>query len=101
MTLSQAQKLCLQISEKYATHLESVNWESVFKTEEELINALKGVYIPKKRTAPPYTFIGYQFIYSFAYYVQQDWTLSEKQMKQAKRLAVEIKKANAISEYKF
>lgn len=38
-------------------------------------------------------FTGYEFIYSFAFYVQKGWNLSRAQLTQAKRLALEIKKA--------
>lgn len=100
MTLHEAQMTCNRIESDYFFKGQ-VKWTDVFKSEDDLIQALKKVYIPKCRTAPPYTFKGYAYIYSFAYYVQKGWTLSEKQMTQCKRNALEIQKAAAIADYKF
>lgn len=101
MNLHEAQRICNQIDSKYALSIKSVKWNEVFGSEEEMLEALKRIYIPKNRTAPFYTFKGYAYIYSFAYYVQKGWKLSENQLRQCKRLAVEIKKASAIAEYIF
>jgi len=101
MTLKESQIICNKINGKYYRAVGSVKWDEVFDNEEQIIEALKKVYIPKSRTAPTSTFKGYEYIYSFAYYVQRGWTLSEKQMQQCKRLALEIKKASAIGDYKF
>lgn len=103
MTLNQAQRICNEIESDYARRygFQQIKWNQVFNSEEEIIEALKMVYIPKNRTAPPYTFRGYAYIYSFAYYVQKGWTLSAKQMTQCKRNALEIKKAAEIADYKF
>lgn len=100
MTLRQAQTVCTKLDAQYGAQVKQVKWNDVFSSEEELVEALANVFIPKGRIAPIYTFRGYEYIYSFAYYVQKGWTLSEKQMKQAKRLALEIKKAAAIKEYR-
>lgn len=100
MTLHQAQMTCNQIDSDFY-FFDRVKWTDVFKSEDELIQALKAIYIPKNRTAPFYTFKGYAYIYSFAYYVQKGWMLSAKQITQCKRLALEIKKAAAIADYKF
>lgn len=101
MNLKEARKICNEIDSKYRRNGDTVNWSDVFGSKEDMIDALRSIYIPKNRTAPLYTFIGYQYIYSFAYYVKQGWKLSEKQMKQCERLALEIKKASAISQYNF
>lgn len=103
MTLSQAQKICQEIEAEYAVKRlqNGVKWTDVFSAEQEMLSALGKIYIPKNRTAPVYTFKGYKYIYSFAYYVQQGQALSDKQIKQCKRLAVEIRKAAAIAEYEF
>ena len=103
MTLSQAQKICQEIEAEYAIKRlsNSIKWTDVFSTEQEMLSALGKIYIPKNRTAPVYTFKGYEFIYSYAYYVQKGWALSDKQIKQCKRLTVEIKKAAEIAGYKF
>lgn len=103
MDLIQAQTICNKIDAEYAyRQLQgSIKWTDVFGSEQEIVEALGKIYIPKSRTAPVSTFKGYEYIYSFAYYAQQGRTLSEKQIKQCKRLAVEIKKAVAIAEYQF
>ena len=100
MTLRQAQLICSEIDRNFYFY-NRVKWTDVFKDEKELLQALSEIYIPKGRTAPPYTFKGYAYIYSFAYYVQKGWTLSTKQITQCKRLALEIKKAKEISAYRF
>lgn len=41
---------------------------------------------------------GYEYIHSFAKQVQNGKTLSEKQIRQCKRLALEIKKAASIKD---
>lgn len=99
MTLIEAQITCREIDARKG--LKPVKWNNVFKNENEIVEALKQVYIPRNRTAPPFTFIGYAYIYSFAFYVQKGWELSKKQMEQCKRIAIEIKKAAAISSFQF
>ena len=99
MTLGQAQNICMEIDAKYARRLRSIKWTEVFGTEQELIEAIKVIPIPKDRVAPPYTFKGYVYIFSFAERLQKGIDLTEGQIKQAKRLAVEIEKARAIIEY--
>lgn len=103
MDLIQAQTICNKIDAEYAyRRLQgSIKWTDVFSTEQEIVEALGKIYIPKSRTAPAYTFKGYELIYSYAYYVQRGWKLSDKQITQCKRLAVEIKKAAEIAEYEF
>lgn len=103
MNLSQAQKICQEIEAEYAIKRlqNSIEWTDVFGSEQEMLSALGKIYIPKSRTAPAYTFKGYEIIYSYAYYVQKGWKLSDKQITQCKRLAVEIKKAAEIVEYEF
>lgn len=99
MTAMQAHKACMEISAKFGGGLRSVKWTEVFKDENELIESLKGVAVPSTREAPSCTFKGYEYIFSFAERLQEGKDLTEKQIAQAKRLALEIKKANAISEY--
>ena len=64
-------------------------------------DALKAIYVPEDRVAPYLTFKGYEYIYSFASRVQCGGELSAKQMTQCKRLAAEIRKAEAIKDYRF
>lgn len=103
MNLNEAQAVCQRIGGEYDRKrmTGSVTWNDVYESENELLNDLKKVFIPEKREAPPATFIGYSYIYSFAYYVQKGWPLSDKQMAQAKRIAVEIRKAASIAGYRF
>lgn len=103
MTLKQAQSICNKIESEavQANNFGQIRWQTVYGSEDEIVADLAKIYIPENRTAPAYTFRGYEFIYSFACYVKKGWTLSKKQMEQCKRLAVEIKKAAAIAEYTF
>ena len=100
MTLNNAQAICNELDSKYG-NVKETSWNTIYSSEEEIVDDLKKIYIPKKRVAPPFTFRGYEYIYSFAFYAQKGWTLSEKQMLQCKRLALEIKKAASIADYKF
>lgn len=84
---------------RHEANLGSIPWNLVYESEDELIGDLKKVYIPKGRHQMGHCFQGYEYIYTFAYYVQKGWELSAKQMTQAKRLALEIKKAVITSEY--
>lgn len=92
---------CKKVESQFvrAHSFQSVAWNSVYATEQELLDDLKKVYIPKGRGPLGHCFQGYEYIYSFAYYVQQGWALSAKQMTQAKRLALEIKKAVTAAQY--
>ena len=99
MNLRKAQTICNQIEAQYGVG--ETKWNDIYTSEQELINDLEYVYIPKDKTAPFGTFKGYEYIYSFAYYVRKGWKLSEKQIRQAKRLAKEIKKASMIAECYF
>lgn len=96
MNLRKAQILCSKIDAQYG--INGTKWNDVYSSEQELLDDLKNIYIPKNKTAPVGTFKGYEYIYSFAYYVQKGWELSDKQIRQAKRLAKEIKKASMIAE---
>lgn len=99
MNLMQAHKVCLEIDAQYGGGLRPVKWTEVFATEEQLVDAIRGIAVPKNRVAPDYTFKGYEYIFSFANRLHNGYALTEAQIRQAKRLAVEIKKANAISDY--
>jgi hypothetical protein len=69
--------------------LSGEKWNELFKTEQELINALVTVDITtyKKRYLK-----GYQFIESFQKWVNSGKELSPKQLTQLKRLAQELYK---------
>ncbi|MBQ4447445.1 MAG: hypothetical protein II897_04040 [Clostridia bacterium] len=99
MDLRKAQTICNKIDGEYAMAQMrgNVEWTEVFENEDAIIAALRDIAIPQKRIAPVGTFKGYEYIYSFAFYAQKGWNLREAQMRQCKRLAVEIKKAAAIA----
>lgn len=70
----------------------SVKWDSIFDTEEELLQALfhEKVKTPDDKV-PMYKWCGgYEYIKGFRNYYQKHGTLTEKQMVQLKRLATEI-----------
>lgn len=89
----------LEAQYKPAHSYKSVAWNEVYASEQELLDDLKKVYIPKSRGPLGHCFQGYEYIYAFAFYTKKGWELSPKQMTQAKRLALEIKKAVITSEY--
>lgn len=103
MNLRQAQNICTELeAERFRLtrgDQVSVKWNDVYSSEEALVEAIKGVAIPSNMVAPNCTFKGYGYIFSFAKRLQDGKELTEAQLRQAKRLAFEIKKANAISEY--
>lgn len=93
-----ATDICLQVDYKFQAHFRKVPWTDVFKTEDDLTTFLKNVYVPETRTPPHNTFRGYEYIYSFADRLQKGIPLTDAQMRQAKRLALEIYKAIMIQE---
>lgn len=99
MRLNEAQRICREIDAVRRGGIVSVKWGDLYSSEAELMEAIKGIAIPSDKVAPNYTFKGYEYIFSFAERLQNGQELTEAQLRQAKRLALEIKKANAISEY--
>ncbi len=85
----------------YAAIRGSIKWSDIFASEEEIVAALKEVEIPAKNSSffsmPVPVYSGYEYIHSFARRVQEGKDLTDAQMRQAKRLALEIKKAAAVS----
>ena len=80
--------------------IKKVKWTDIYSSEDEIIEDLKKVEIPVNEE-PPFAgmtpmFKGYQYIYSFSKRLQGGKELTPNQMKQAKRLALEIKKAASI-----
>lgn len=68
-------------------------WNEIFHSEEELLQALKE--IPQIDASHiPYT--GYVYINSFAKRVQEGKELTEKQITQAKRIAIQIRIAYEV-----
>lgn len=93
-----ASEICWKIDAEFNAHFRKVPWTDVYKTEDELISALEDIEVPANKTAPSNTFKGYEYIYSFASRLQNGVTLTDGQLRQAKRLALEIYKAVAIQE---
>jgi hypothetical protein len=95
-----AQTAAQKIGNRYA-NLDRIPWSKVYSPEEEIVADLKAVHIPEDGDwfgiNPLYK--GYEYIHSFAERVQSGRELSPAQMKQAKRLAVEIRKAAAVAEF--
>lgn len=98
--LRKAQVIVRKIDDKYRKNLDSVKWSTVYYSEAEIVEDLKKIRIPEKGEliAVYRLYAGYEYIHSFARWVQNGKTLTEKQMRQCKRLALEIKKAAAIAD---
>lgn len=98
--LRKAQVIVGQIDSKYKTSLNPVKWDTVYKSDAEIVEDLKKIRIPEKGEpmAVYRLYAGYEYIHSFARWVQNGKPLTEKQMRQCKRLALEIKKAAAIAD---
>ena len=98
--LRTAQIIVRKIDAEYRTSLNSVKWNDIYQFETEIVEDLKQIHIPAKEEI--YTisklYKGYEYIHSFAKQAQSGKTLSDKQIAQCKRLALEIKKAKAIKD---
>ena len=72
--------------------LERCRWDKIFESEDELIEAMfnEKVEVDEKTTPNWRLCIGYEYIKSFKEYYEKNGTLTEKQMRQLKRLAGEI-----------
>lgn len=70
----------------------SFKWDSIFDTEEELIEALfhEKVYTDEDKVPMHKWCGGYEYIKGFRKYYKKNGKLTEKQMVQLKRLASEI-----------
>lgn len=99
MNINEAQRICREIEAITMGGVKKVSWSELYNSEEELLKDLSKVYVPKNRVPPSYTFKGHEYIYSFATQLQSGKTLSEKQIAQCKRLALQIKKAAAVADY--
>lgn len=94
---AKAYEACMQVEAPYK--LNKCRWSDLYKTEQEIIDDLKSIYVPKSRTPLGNCFKGYQFIYSFVLKLQNGQELTDKQLTQAKRLALEVKKAATESKF--
>lgn len=98
--LRKAQTISMETQNKYKKSVNNVKWNEVYNNEQEIIDDLKKVYIPKESELILLhnIYMGYDFIHSFAKQIKSGKTLSEKQITQCKRLALEIKKASNIAD---
>lgn len=98
--LDKAQKISYDVYQKYSNNIKQLKWTDVYNSEQEIINDLKEVYIPNKKEEAALVYIpfykGYEYIHSFAKQVQNGKTLTEKQIVQCKRMALNIKIAWSI-----
>ncbi len=79
-----------------------ITWNEVYDSEDAILEDLMIVHVPTRAEftgAVSQLYRGYEYIHSFARTVQSGRSLSEAQMRQAKRLAREIKKAAAVAAY--
>lgn len=98
--INEAWKIVSRLEAMTKGGTKKVKWTDIYSSEDELINDLKKVEIPASGQ-PPFAgmtpmFRGYQYIFSFAKRLQDGRELTPKQMAQAKRIALEIKKASSI-----
>lgn len=78
---------------------EIIPWNHYFKSEDELLAALKSLDINKLHCLAKYRVImGHEYIISFTRQLQNGKELSEKQIVQCKRLSVQIYKASLLME---
>lgn len=97
--LRQAQSIIRKIDSKYNNGLNSVKWNDIYNSEDEMVEDLKNIHVPVNNEFPlVHLYGGYEYIHSFAKQVQNGKILSEKQIRQCKRLALEIKKAVSIKD---
>lgn len=95
-----ARSIVMEIEAQYLRRGVSAKWNEIYKTENEIIEDLLMVHVPETKQEEIYCYglyKGYQYINSFAKRVQSGNDLTDNQMKQCKRLAIEIKKAASIS----
>lgn len=100
LDLRKAQVVTRKIDFEYQSQIKTVKWTEIYNSESEILEDLKVIHIPNKEESHRiYTlYKGYEFIHSFAKQVQNGKSLTEKQMIQCKRLALEIKKAASIKD---
>lgn len=98
--INKARKIIMEIDFKYNSESKKIKWNDIYNSINEILEDLEHIHIPKKMPylgmSPLYK--GYEYINSFAKQVQNGKTLSEKQITQCKRLALEIKKAYSIKD---
>lgn len=97
--LRKAQIISRNIENQYRnTFDKTVKWTEIYNSESAIVEDLKNIHIPENKDITKILFLysGYEYIHSFAKLAQSNKTLTDRQMIQCKRLALEIKKASAI-----
>jgi hypothetical protein len=86
------------VNEMRIFQLTTSKFESFYNSIDEMLYELKHVYVPKNNEEIQIVGIykGFNYIHGFAKQLRQGKNLSEKQITQCKKLAVEIKKAYLI-----
>lgn len=99
--LRNAQIAVRKIEAEFCKNFNSIKWNEIYQSEDEIVEDLKQIHIPKKEDLYKIggLYKGYEYIHSFAKQVQSGKTLSDKQMTQCKKLAFEIKKAVTIKDF--
>lgn len=94
-------KAIKEVTELEAKYFRKTKWKEFYSNEAELIADIEKVVVPDKCHISNIVnlYSGYIFIHSFAANIQAGKTLTTKQLTQAKRLALQIKKAAAVSKY--
>lgn len=100
MNLNKAQMITQKTDGEFRKNVMGVKWTDVYKSESEIIEDLKKVHIPEEQELWMHInlYSGWSYIHSFARAVQSGKELTDKQMTQCKRLALEIKKAARIAD---
>lgn len=97
--LRQAQIISRNIENQYRNMFDkTVKWTEIYNSESAIVDDLKNIHVPENKdiTKVMYLYSGYEYIHNFAKLIQNNKALTEKQMIQCKRLALEIKKAWSI-----
>ena len=87
------------IQQRANMNSKKVKWTDFYKTETELLNVLKNANNDKIKSLVDKRYIkGYEYILSFKKQLDQQKELSDKQITQLKRLAIEVYKIEKLSE---
>lgn len=101
MDIKRARMCCMSlesIAERTRMMQGTLKFNDVYVSENDMIEDLKKVVIPANGVPANGLYKGYEYVHSFAKQVQNGIKLSDAQMRQAKRIAIEIKKAAAIAD---
>jgi hypothetical protein len=88
----------MKVESKYQRNTTSIKWLDIYSNESELIKDLKEIIIPDDINVIYNLYKGHAYIHSFSKQLKMNKPLSDKQLTQAKRIALEIKKAHSIIE---